>query len=159
MIVSAPGHRATTILHIFVERSLTIERYCHPPHTQKKMEATAPAQFTFFQFSSSRARNYNCTITILKLQYSSVILKGLIYKCNLQASLNQRANACSCLNIYYWQHVFLLHCRTKGPLCGSRKEIAPNPKRFTTFSHTLLAFFNSLGEDRGRKLNEFLSRC
>jgi hypothetical protein len=44
------------------------------------------------------ARAGDRTITILQLQFRSLILKVLIYKRNLQASLNHRANACSCLS-------------------------------------------------------------
>jgi hypothetical protein len=55
--------------------------------------ATAPAQYTFFSIFLDRAitfvqlYNYNFTITILKCNFK---------KANFQASLNHRANACSC---------------------------------------------------------------
>jgi hypothetical protein len=69
-----------------------------------------PLALTFFlliSWYSSRAHhrnhsinlhfyNYNFTIAILQLQFTSLILWVQIYNCNLQASLNHRANACSC---------------------------------------------------------------
>jgi hypothetical protein len=72
---------------IFVERSSTIERYCQPPPPIWKRFAYPLKHFLLQLRSSSR----NCD------QFTSVVLKMLIYKCNLQASLNHRANACSCL--------------------------------------------------------------
>jgi hypothetical protein len=80
MIVSAPGHRATTILHIFVERSLTIERYClPPPHTKKNGSDRASTIYIFSIFVIACAQlqlyNYNFKITIFKCNFKRANLQ------------------------------------------------------------------------------------
>jgi hypothetical protein len=79
--------------HIFVERSSTRRTLMSPPQIWKRFSAPRACQHIFL---ISRAQPHNCNCTILQLQFTSVILKVLIYKYNLRASLNHRANICSC---------------------------------------------------------------
>jgi hypothetical protein len=80
----------TVRLLVFVERSSTIECYRQPPPLRKKWKRLSAVRARLLIArvrGQPRPSNYNCTVTILQLQ---------LYNCNLQASLNHRANACSC---------------------------------------------------------------
>jgi hypothetical protein len=91
---------------IFVEQSSTIDGFCQPTPQKWKWLSALRARLRqhnlhFFSFprrarSTAQLQLYNCLITILQSQFTSVILKIIIYKCILLASLKHRANARSC---------------------------------------------------------------
>jgi hypothetical protein len=103
-LLAPRSSRAITVLQLqFYNYNFTIYKFYYSKFYNYNFTISI-SQLQFYNCNFTIAilqlQFYNCnfTITFLQLQFYKCNIKSVIYKCNLQASLNQRANAYSCFS-------------------------------------------------------------